>query len=188
MSYRPSYTPRYGNWREREALKEKARQEAERLRKEAEEKAKLVVNETNFPSMSGQAGPKQQQGPQGDFTFAELAQEWQIKDDIHERHEQVRRDKQDRERMMMNGVYVMSRVSTVEEPQHIAISMPPPKPKSMPRIDEDGFQEVSKKKRKEKRELTEAEIAEKYAHVPEEDENDVDYNAHLMETGHRDWI
>ena len=187
MSYRPSLTPRYGNWREREALKEKARQEAERLRKEAEEKARLTVNDVNFPAISAQSGPKQQ-GPQGEFTFAELAQEWQIKDEIHERHEQVRRDKQDRERVMSNGVYVMSRVSTVEEPRHIAINMPPPKPKSAPIIDEDGFQQVTRKQRKEKRELTEAEIAAKYAHIPEEDENDGDYNAELMETGHRDWI
>jgi hypothetical protein len=187
MSHRP-LAPRYGNWREREALKEKARQEAERLRKEAEEKARLAVNDVNFPAISGQAGAKQPQGPQGEFTFAELAQEWQLKDNIHERNEQVRKDKQDRERMMMNGVYVMSRVSTVNEPEHVALNMPPPKPKPMPRIDEDGFQEVSKKKRKEKRELTEAEIAAKYAHIPEEDENDADYNAHLMETGHRDWI
>jgi hypothetical protein len=187
MSYRPSYTPRYGNWREREALKEKARQEAERLRKEAEEKARLAMNDVNFPAMSGQAGLKQQQGPQGDFTFAELAQEWQIKDDIHERHEQVRRDKQDRERVMMNGVYVMSRVSTVEEPQQFVVNVAPEKPKSKPIFDEDGFQQVTKKQRKEKRELTEAEIAAKYAHIPEEEENG-DYNADLMETGHRDWI
>jgi uncharacterized Fe-S center protein len=88
---------------------------------------------------------------------------------------------------MTNGVYVMSRVSTVEEPQQFVVNVAPEKTKSKPIIDEDGFQQVTKKQRKEKRELTEAEIAAKYAHIPEEEEN-ADYNADLMETGHRDWI
>lgn len=184
-NYRPSMTPRYGNWREREALKEKARQEAERLRKEAEQKAKLAMNDTNFPAMSGQAGVKQQQGPQGDFTFAELAQEWQLKDDIHERHEQVRKDKQQREQVMMNGIYVMSRVSEQPQAQHFVINVEPERPKHGLRLDEDGFQQVGRKQRKEKRELTEAEIAAKYAHIPEEDEDDGDYNGDLMESGYR---
>ena len=184
-TYRPSLTPRYGNWREREALKQKAREEAERLRKEAAEKAKLAMNDINFPAISGQAGVKQQQGPQGEFTFAELAQEWQMKDDIHERHEQVRKDKQQREQVMMNGIYVMSRVSEQQTPQHFVINIEPEKPKSVPRLDEDGFQQVKRKSRREHRELTEAEIAAKYAHIPEEDEEDVDHNGYLMETSYR---
>jgi hypothetical protein len=178
-------TPRYGNWREREALKEKARQEAERLRKEAEQKAKLAMNDTNFPIMSGQADVKQQQGPQGDFTFAELAQEWQLKDEIHERREQVRKDKQQREQVMMNGIYVMSRAGVSEQPQHFVVNVEPERPKPGLRLDEDGFQQVGKKQRKEKRELTEAEIAAKYAHIPEDDEEDGDYNPDLLESGYR---
>jgi len=181
-SYRPSsLAPRYGNWREREALKQKAREEAERLRKEAA----LAMNDINFPAISGQAGVKQHQGPQGEFTFAELAQEWQLKDDIHERHEQVRKDKQQREQVMMNGIYVMSRVTEPQTPQHFVINIEPEKPKSVPRLDEDGFQQVKRKSRKEHRELTEAEIAAKYAHIPEEDEEDVDHNGYLMESSYR---
>ena len=105
MSHRP-LAPRYGNWREREALKEKARQEAERLRKEAEEMARLAVKEVNFPTLS--TGPARSSIPAFSTSFADLAEEWKIKDDITEAREQVRRDKQDRERMMMNGVYVMA--------------------------------------------------------------------------------
>lgn len=166
-------------------MKQKAREEAERVRKEAAEKAKLAMNDINFPAMSGQAGVKQQQGPQGEFTFAELAQEWQIKDDIHERREQVRKDKQQREQVMMNGIYVMSRATEQPQPQHFVINVEPERPKPGLRLDEDGFQQVSRKSRKEKRELTEAEIAAKYAHIPEEDEEDIDHNGHLMETSYR---
>ncbi len=184
MNQRPALVPRYGNWREREAMKQKAREEADRLRKEAEEKAKLAVNDTNFPAISRVAAPAQR-GPQGEFTFAELAQEWQLKDDIHERREQVRRDKQDRERMMMNGIYVMSRTASVDEPQQFVVNVIPEKSKPMLRLDEDGFQQVTRKSRKEQRELTEAEIAAKYAHIPEEDEDDADHNADLLERGYR---
>ena len=186
-STRPTYAPRYGS-RDRDAARERHRREAEQRKKEEEERRKLAMNQTNFPSLAGSAGWK---GPQtlGEDSFADKALEWDTQDKITKMREDLRATREAdalaRERVMMNGIYVMSRSTYAEEP--VSTARPPQGdvPKAV-RLDEDGFQQVRRKERKEKRELTEAEIAQKYAHIPEEDDDPDDHNAQLFEKYRRE--
>ena len=184
-SYRPALAPKYGGWREREAAKQRAREEADRLRKEAEAKARLVVTETNFPTLV--RGGSTQPVEQGDVTFADLAQEWKIKDDITEMRELARAEKERKERILTNGVYIMSRAAACMPEERMLPTIVEPKRKG-PAIDVDGFEVVeNRKQRKEKRELTEAELARKYAEAGSDSEEDErTQNEHLFESYRRD--
>lgn len=185
-SYRPVLAPKYGGWKEREAAKQRAREEADRLRKEAEQKARLAVNETNFPTL-GQEYVRTSV-PMYSTSFAELAEEWKVKDEMAEAREQLRKERENRERVLMNGVYVMSRARTSEaaiEPLPTIVETK----KKGPAIEADGFQIVENRKtRKEKRELTEAELYRKYQEAGSESDNEDDaaHNGHLFDNNRHD--
>jgi hypothetical protein len=184
-SYRPSLAPKYGGWREREAAKQRAREESERLRKEAEAKARLVVTETNFPTLS--TGAARSTIPAFSTSFADLAEEWKVKDEIAEVREQNRQQREQRERMLNNGIYVMSRANYLPETPGPLPFIEEPKKKG-PAMDADGFEIVEKRKQKKvKRELTEAELHRKYAEAgSDEDQDDRTQNEHLFESNRHD--
>lgn len=186
--YRPAYAPRYGSggWREREAMKEKQRKEFEQRRKEEEERARLAKTEVNFPTLSSVVT---QPVKLGEDSFADKAAEWQVKDEIANIREQARQerlqDAEKRERIMKNGIYIMSRAAVHERPQ---FELPPvvEEKRNEPLIDRDGFVIVKPKKvRKEKRELTEAELAAKHDRQLDENEEDDELNGDLMESSYR---
>lgn len=185
QQYRPSFAPRYGGWREREAMKEKQRKELEQRRKEEAERAKLAKTEENFPALS--SGPIQQARQLGEDSFAEKAAEWKFKDDIAEIRENARQERElrneQRERIMRNGIYIMSRAQL---PQQTApLQLPVLQEEKKPVIDRDGFEVVEKKKlRKPKRELTEAELAAKHDRQLSDDEDD-ELNGDLLESSYR---
>ena len=184
-SQRRALAPQYGGWREREAAKQRAREEADRLRKEAEEKARLAVTETNFPTLS--TGTARSSIPAFSTSFADLAEEWKVKDEITEARERVRAEKERKERMFTNGVYIMSRANYLPESPGPLPAIEEPKKKG-PAMDTDGFEIVEKRKqRKEKRELTEAELHRKYMEAgSDEDEDERTQNEHLFESHRRD--
>lgn len=185
-SYRPVLAPKYGGWREREAAKQRAREEADRLRKEAEQKARLAVTETNFPTLG--ESTVRSEIPQFSTSFADLAEEWKVKDEMTEAREQLRKERENRERMLMNGVFIMSR-ARVSEPTIQPLPTVVETKKKGPTIEADGFQVVENRKaRKEKRELTEAELYRKYQEAGSESENEDDtaHNGHLFDNYRRD--
>jgi hypothetical protein len=187
--YRPAYAPRYGGggWREREAMKEKQRKELEQRRKEEARQAQLAKTEDNFPALSMGVGGATQSVKVGEDSFADKAAEWQVKDDIADIREKARQqreeDAQKREQMMRNGIYIMSRAPVLERP--LALPVVEEEKKREPLIDRDDFVIVKKKVRKEKRELTEAELAAKHSRQLDEQEDDTELNGDLMETGYR---
>jgi hypothetical protein len=185
-SYRPALAPKYGGWREREAAKQRAREEADRLRKETEEKARLAVTETNFPTLS--TGAARTGVPAFSTSFADLAEEWKVKDEITELREQNRQAREKRERMLNNGIYVMSRANHLQESPGPLPAIEEPKKKG-PAMDADGFEIVEKRKqKKEKRELTEAELHRKYVEAgSDNDEDERTQNEHLFESHRRDY-
>jgi hypothetical protein len=123
----------------------------------------------------------------GEDSFADKAAEWQVKDDIADIREKARQqreeDAQKREQMMRNGIYIMSRAPVLERP--LALPVVEEEKKREPLIDRDDFVIVKKKVRKEKRELTEAELAAKHSRQLDEQEDDTELNGDLMETGYR---
>lgn len=185
-SYRPALAPKYGGWKEREAAKQRAREEAERLRKEAEQKARLAVTETNFPTLG--ESTVRTNNPQFSTSFADLAEEWKVKDEMTEARERLRKERENRERVLMNGVYVMSR-SGYSEPAIEPLPTIVETKKKGPTIEADGFQIVENRKtRKEKRELTEAELYRKYQEAGSESDNEEDggHNGHLFDNNRHD--
>jgi hypothetical protein len=185
-SYRPALAPKYGGWKEREAAKQRAREEADRLRKEAEQKARLAVNETNFPALGQEF--MRTSVPMYSTSFADLAEEWKVKDEMAEAREQLRKERENRERVLMNGVYVMSRSGYSDSAIEPLPTIVEPKKKG-PTIEADGFQVVENRKtRKEKRELTEAELHRKYLEAGSESDNEEEaaHNPDLFDNYRRD--
>jgi hypothetical protein len=188
-TYRPRSTPNYGGWREREALKERQRKELEARKAEEARLAKAKMNETNFPVLvQGGAGNRAVQ--LGDQTFADLAEQWKFKDEVTQMREEARKAKEEKERISLNGVFVR-RTNSYDElygngPSKYDRYVPPEQPKTNPAF--DGWQLVDTKKvKKEKRELTEAELETKYA-SPESENSDMegDMNGHLFESNRHD--
>lgn len=188
MSSNTTYRPRYGGWKEREALKEKQRKEYEARKAEEARVAKLKMSETNFPVLvSGAAGNRAVQ--LGEQTFADLAEQWKFKDELTQMREEARRQREEKERISMSGVFL--RRTNYDDlydngPSKYDRYMPPEQPKTNPAF--DGWQLVdTKKQKKEKRELTEAELEVKYAQSASDDEDETgDMNGHLFENNRHD--
>jgi hypothetical protein len=187
--YKPRYAPNYGGWREREAMKEKQRKELEARKAEEARLAKAKMNETNFPVLvQGAAGNRAVQI--GDQTFADMAEQWKFKDEVTQMREDARKVRDEKERISLSGVY-LRRGNTYDElygngPSKYDRYMPPEQPKTNPAF--DGWHLVdTKKTKKEKKELTEAELDAKYTQSASDDEDDaVDMNGHLFETNRHD--
>lgn len=181
--YRP--TTSGSNWRQREIEKAKARKEAEMKAKEDAEKKQYARTEQNFPSLIG-AGKTTQVA--FDHKFSVLASNWQKSDDYDMARAEYERQKAQKSRNEFAGVYIHrfreGRMTNAEEEHEEDIHRPYVLP---PKVDSDGWEEVKKKAKKQPRELTMAELAQKYADASssdDEDENDV--NSHLFDNRRRD--
>ena len=172
-------------WRQREIEKAKARKEAEQRAKEEAEKKQYARTEQNFPSLIG-AGAGQTHVA-FDHKFSTLAKEWQKEDDYELARQAYEKEKARKARNEFRGVYIhrfregrMTDVEEVEEDIHQPYVAPP-------KVDYEGWEEVKKKARKTPRELTEVELAEKYAKAASEsDEEENDVNSHLFDKRRRD--
>ena len=188
-TYKPRTTaPRYGSWKEREALKEKQRKDLEQRKAEEARLAQAKMTEANFPVLvAGAAGNRAAQV--GEHTFADLAEQWKFKDEVTQMREEARKIREEKERISMTGVFVRRSVHDDlydNGPSKYDRYMPPEEKKHNPAF--DGWQLVdTKKEKKEKRELTEAELQAKYAtSASSDDEEDVDMNGHLFESNRHD--
>lgn len=191
-TYKPYTAPRYGGggWREREALKEKQRKELEARKAEEARLAKAKFTETNFPVLvQGSAGNRAVQ--MGEETFADLAEQWKVKDEITQMREEARKLREEKERIHTSGIFVR-RNNNYDDlygngPSKYDRYMPPEEKRTTnPAF--DGWHLVDTKKvKKEKRELTESELHAKYtAATSSDDEGEVDMNGHLFETNRHD--
>ena len=197
--YTPTTTAR-PTWREREAMKERQQREAARLAVEEAERKKVAKTEENFPAMI--QPPEQMRvfsGPSG--RFVELANKMQ------QDEESAIAKKKARARKVATDSAVLfvrsgSRRQTTydeydeyEEDEQVStqedineIFPPHGKRGTYSEPDYEGWRTVTKKTRKQPRELTEAELVKKYRDTffGEGDEtDDVDLNGDLTERNQR---
>lgn len=176
MSFRPTFKPQT-NWRQREQERETARKEAERKAVEEAERKQYARTETNFPSMSSvrPVGPV----AVGDNSFAQLAEKWKNDSDTEKKLEEYRKTQEERDRReLVNGVFVyrpkpkerrLSEEYRYDEDETAApVSAPVVGVATGMNVDETGWTEVSRRVRKSKRELTMAEIEDKYRETPDD--------------------
>lgn len=194
--YTPTATAR-PNWRQREAQKE--RQQREAAAKAAEdERAKSFANtEENFPTtMKTTDSIRVHGGPSG--KFLELANKLQVDEEAIRQAKKARRQRiaYDPNLFIRSGRRLNYEedddyASTVVEDTTDLNEKYPPHGKrgtySAP--DYEGFRTVTKKTKKVKRELTEAELQKKYREEffgeGAEGEEDADMNAELAESNQR---
>jgi hypothetical protein len=174
-NYRPN------TWRQREIEKAKARKEAEMKMKEEAEKKQYAKTEANFPTLIG-AGAGTHVA--FDHKFSTLASNWQMSNDNDAMRAALEREKAQKSRNEFAGVFIHrfreGRMANVTEEEEEDV--PPPKPA------EDGeWKEVKSKARKQHRELTMSELAQKYADASSSDgDDDNDVNSHLFDNRRRD--
>ena len=204
--YAPTATAR-PSWRDREAQKERQQREAARVAIEQAEQKKIALTEENFPSLNTATKMTVHGGPTG--KFAELANKMEIDKEIDRRVEEYRKAKDERERtaILNTVVGLTKRRQYVEEDDDYSVytevsEAPAPKPKenlnekypphgkrgtySTP--DYEGWRMVLKKRRKQKRELTEAELYKKYREEilgDEGNEDNQEMNGQLAEASQR---
>lgn len=166
-------------WREREALKERQQREAAAKAAEEQQRKQYANNEVNFPSTMA-ARPTvltKTAVPQG---FSAMASKWQQQEELERQLEAYRKSNSDRERRaIIDTVYVLRRrhagfqdedddVSTLTyetepEEEDLNEKFPPHgKRGTYSEPDSEGWRLVLKRQRKEKRTLSEAELAKKY--------------------------
>lgn len=185
------------NWREREALKEKQQREAAQKYAEEMQRKQYANNEENFPTTMTPAKRKAEGAPQG---FSNLAKKWQQDDELEQKLEAYRKSKSEMERRALLGsiyvlrqrrmgnydedeedeVYEEARIleaqSMQQEKEDLNEKFPPHgKRGTYSEPDEEGWRTVLRRVRKQKRTLTEAELAQKYRETffGKEDEDDV---------------
>jgi hypothetical protein len=173
------------NWREREAQKERQQREAARMAIEEAQRKKIAKTEENFPTTMGAA--KQMRvhgGPAG--KFAELAQKWQVDEELERKIEEYRnaRDERKRSDVLNTIVFLRRRREEVDngydDEEDYESHTPPyyddqPSPAELnekfpahgrrgtyTEPDAEGWRMVIKRTRKQPRELTEAELVQKY--------------------------
>lgn len=202
--YTPTATAR-PSWRDREAQKERTQREAARLAIEEAEQKKIALTEENFPSLTNTNKMTVHDGPTG--KFAELANKMQVDKEIDRKMEEYRKAKSERERttILNTVVYLSKRREYVDEEdddysyeeevappttpkENLAEKYPPHgKRGTCSAPDYEGWRTVLKKRRKQKRELTEAELVKKYREefFNEETEEDKELNGQLADASQR---
>ena len=173
------------SWRQREIEKARARKEqAARLEEEARTKT-IQKTETNFPSMSG--GGSQWGGAAGTTfgtSFSSMAQQWATEEKIDKTMEAYRAQKaakQARENAVHGVVLFPTRRRPVRE--EYEEEEEPEEETCEP--SEDDWTEVRNGKLKVRRELTNAELEQKYRDAGrEEDADDGEHNRELFD---REW-
>lgn len=172
-------------WRQREIEKARARKEAELKAKEEAEKKQYAKTETNFPSLIG-AGASTHVA--FDQKFSTLASNWQRADDLEMARQAYEKEKARKARNEVAGVYIhrfregrLAGAGAEEEEDIHQPYVPHQK------VDYEGWEQVQKKARKTPRELTEAELAQKYEHAAtDSDEENEGMNSHLFDNRRRD--
>jgi len=166
------------------------REEAERRAAEEAAKKRLVMNETNFP-MLVTAQPISEKEDTSGTRFAELANEWAQNAEAERVTKETRKQRIERERreaQMSNLRYAPRlgnravREQREEEEEEVA---PAPQVYTAELDDGGGWTKVTRKVRKEKRELTIEEIEEKFADK-DGSEDDGEFNGHLLESKRHD--
>lgn len=191
------------SWREREALKERQQREAAAKAADEQQRRQYANNESNFPTtMAVRPALTKTAVPQG---FSAMASKWQQQEELERQLEAYRKSNSDRERRaILDTVYILRRrragfeddvdddVSTVpdESPEEDLAEKFPPHGKrgTYTEPDEEGWRLVIKRQRKQKRTLTEAELAKKYREEffgDREDDSDDDMNGDLTDRNQR---
>ena len=176
-------------WRAREVAKARERKEQEKKLADEVQQKKLEKTTTNFPSLSGQTAAGGGGHVVFDTSFSSLALNWQASDDMEKKLQEYRREKDAKRQFETTGVYVhrfrpghMDGGSSSDEgPAEPYVFVPP-------KVDFEGWQEVKVKTRKPKRELTMAEIAQKYHERGEGSGSgsEGDHNEELFDTNRHD--
>lgn len=164
------------NWRERQALKETQQREAARKAADEAERKRYANTQENFPTLVTTAHRITSDTLTG---FADLANKMRMRDEVQQQLEAYRKAKSARERRTILDTVVLLRrpqrdyddeeEEPVEEtPEDLRETYPPHGSRGTysdvywdPEHG-DGWRMVTKKMRKVKRELTEAELAQKY--------------------------
>lgn len=191
------------SWREREALKERQQREAAAKAADEQQRKQYANNEANFPTtMAVRPALTKTAVPQG---FSAMASKWQQQEELERQLEAYRKSTSERERRaILDTVYVLRRrragfeddveddVSTVpeEDLEDFNEKFPPHgKRGTYTEPDEEGWRLVIKRQRKQKRTLTEAELAKKYREEffgdREEGDSDDDMNGDLTDRNQR---
>jgi hypothetical protein len=185
--YRPQQKP---SWREREA-------ERKRIAEEEERRKKAEVTESNFPTFAGGAQPaKAVSGSK----YASLAQNWATDEARERQMEEYRKSREESERRQYESFYHVrasyrsdyDRGSRYEECDEYEESASAPAPAAAAGSgglalpdDGGGWTEVKNKVRKPKRDLSIAEMEARDRRLQAE-EDDIEFNAHLYESGRHD--
>jgi hypothetical protein len=163
------------SWREREVQKERQRREAVAQAADEAQRKKIAKTETNFPStMQPIQTMRVHGGPAG--KFAELATKWQVEEQIKRELENYRKASNDRERAVIRDSVIFLRNRRTrdddsyesEDEEERVVETPDEKfPSHGPRgtftpPDNEGWRLVTRKTRRQPRELTQAQLAQKY--------------------------
>jgi hypothetical protein len=196
--YTPTTTAR-PTWREREAQKERQQREAARAAADEVERKKIAKTEENFPSMIQSTNKMTVYGgPQG--KFLELANKLQVDENAIRAAKKARRQRVDYNPALFirsgrarsydeDEDYEYEDTSATVPDEDINEKFPPHgKRGTYSEPDSEGWRTVTKKMRKQPRELTEAELVRKYREEffgEGEDAEDGDHNGDLTERNQR---
>jgi len=169
------------SWREREAARRVAAEDAERRKK-------TEVNAANFPNLSS-AQPMQREAVAGSM-FAQLADKWAKDEDSERRIAEYRKSRDESERRQYDAFYRVSSSRRTydrcdEEEYEEEAPAPSPAAAGAAEDDDSGWVEVKRKVRKPKRELSIAEMEARDRQRDAEEEQQ-EFNAHLYESGRHD--
>ena len=199
--YTPTTTAR-PTWREREAMKERQQRDAARMAVEEQQKKKIAKTEENFPTTMRAEQVRVYGGPQG--KFAQLANKMQQDEEsaMAKKKARARRVATDsavlfvrsgtrrRDDYDEDDDYDYEAATDASEQEDLNVKFPPHgKRGTYSEPDYEGWRTVTKKTRKAPRELTEAELVQKYRETffgeGEDNEEGVDLNGDLTERNQR---
>ena len=206
--YTPTATAR-PTWREREAIKERQQREAVARAADDAQRKKIAKTEENFPTTMK---PTTRVTIRPPGKFAELATKWQVEEEIDRQLENYRKAKNDRERGVIRDSVIFLRNRRTRDDDYYESEEEAIERENMMSYEEDeeeetmdekfpphgkrgtytapdieGWRTVVRKTRKQPRELTEAELVQKYRDefFGGEDEDEVDHNGDLTERNQR---
>jgi hypothetical protein len=176
-SYRSSY--RRNAWPDREAEKREATRKAE-----AEQKRRMEMNATNFPTLSTVPVPEAPTGTR----FAELAQKWAVDERIENQVSEYKKfqeaaERRETERIMAHRVRTRHAIYEDEEEEELQETTEPSRQLGIE--DDVGWTEVKRKVYKPKREITVDEMDER-ERMRDEEYHDDEFNGHLLESNRHD--
>lgn len=166
-------------WPDREAEKREADRKAA-----AEQKRRMEMNTTNFPSLSSVPAPEAPTGSR----FAELAQKWAVDERIDNQVDEYKKsqkaaERRETERIMAHRVRTRHTIYQEEEEEEVEETAASSRELGIE--DDVGWSEVKRKVYKPKREITVDEMDER-ERMREEEYHDEEFNGHLLETNRHD--